>query len=70
MRNSERNLSKGIQEVEETISGVQYPVEEVDTLAKGNVKSKNLLAQNIQGIWDTVKRQSLKIIGMKDEEEM
>ena len=68
MRNSERS-TKRIQEMEEKIQGVQDTIKEVDVLVKDNVKYKNLLAQNIQELWDTMKRQSLKLIGMKDGEE-
>jgi hypothetical protein len=55
--------------MEEKIQGVQDTIKEVDVLVKDNVKYKNLLAQNIQELWDTMKRQSLKLIGMKDGEE-
>ena len=43
-------------------------VEEMEILVKENVKSKRLLKQTIQEIWDTVKRPSLKIIETEEEE--
>lgn len=42
--------------------------EEVDTLVKENAKSKKLLTQNIQKIWDTMKRANLRIIGIEEED--
>jgi hypothetical protein len=38
-------------------------------MAEENVQSKTLLAQNIQKIWDTLKRLNLKIIGTQEGEE-
>jgi hypothetical protein len=35
---------------------------------KENVKSKGIVAQNIQRIWDPVKRTNLKMIGIKEGE--
>ena len=48
------SITNRIQEMEERISGVEDTIEEIDSLAKENVKSNKLLAQNIQEIWDTV----------------
>ena len=36
---------------------------------KENVKSKKLLVQNIQEIWDTIKGPNLRIIQLEDGEE-
>ena len=48
--------------MEERISGTEDTREEMDLLDKANVKSKNLLTQNIQKIWGTMKSPNLKII--------
>ena len=65
------SISNRIQGMEERTSGVEYDrysllkvdslVNEVDSLVKENTKSKKSLAQNIQKIWDTMKRQNLRI---------
>jgi hypothetical protein len=44
--------------MEERISGIEY----IDTLVKENTKYKKVLTQNIQEIWDTMKRPNLRII--------
>ena len=41
----------------------------MDTQVKENAKSKNLLTQNIQEIWDTMKRPNLRIIGIEEGKE-
>lgn len=41
--------------MEDRISGIEDKVEEMDSSAKENVKSKEIEAQNIQEIWDTEK---------------
>ena len=41
----------------------------MNTLAKENVKSEKFLTQNIQEIWDTMKRTNLRIIGIEEGEE-
>ena len=43
-------------------------IEEMDSQVKENVKSKKILAQNIQKIWDTMKRSSL-ITWLEEQEE-
>jgi len=45
--------------MEEIISDVEGRIEEIDTLVKENVKSENVLTQNFQKIWDTLKRLNL-----------
>lgn len=37
---------------------------------KGDVKSKNILPQNIQEFWNAVKRQTLRIIGIDERKEI
>ena len=41
----------------------------MNTLVKENVKSGTTQAQNIQEIWDTMKRPNLRIIGIEEGEE-
>ena len=41
--NSEANFTNRMQEMEERISGTKDTIEEVDTLVRENVKSKNVL---------------------------
>ena len=54
--------------MEERISGIGNLIEEIDTLVKENINLKN--AQNIKEIWDTMKRPNLRIIGVKEREEI
>jgi hypothetical protein len=37
----------------------------MDTSVKENVKSKKFVTQNIQEIWENIKKTSLRIIGIK-----
>ena len=43
--------------------------EGMDISVKECIKSKNLSDTNIQEIWDTMKRQKLRIIGIEEGEE-
>jgi restriction endonuclease len=56
---TDTNITNRVQEMEERLSGVEDMIEEIDTPAKENVKSKKFLTQNIQKIWDTMKRSNL-----------
>ena len=53
----------------ERITGIEDIIERMATPVKENVKSKNTLAQDIQKIWDTVKRSKSQIIGIEEGEE-
>jgi hypothetical protein len=44
-------------------------MENSDTTVKGNIKSKNLLTQNIQEIQYTMSRPNLRIIGIEDSKD-
>ena len=76
-RNLKRNHRGGftdrIQEMEERISGTEDSIEETDTLVKENTKpknktkEKNLLKQNIQEIWNTMKRPNVRVIGVENK---
>jgi hypothetical protein len=58
-----------MQEIEERISGVDYIIENIDTIVKENAKCKKLLTQNIQEIQDKTRRPKLQIIGIEESED-
>ena len=47
------------QDMEEKNSGVEDKVEEMDNSVKESIKYKNIQAQRIQAIWDSMKRLNL-----------
>jgi restriction endonuclease len=63
------SITNRIQKMEERIVGLEDTIKKIDTPVKENVKSKKFLTQNIQKIWDTVKRPNLRIIGIEEGEE-
>jgi hypothetical protein len=63
------SITNRIQEIEERISGAEDTIGNNDTTVKENAKSKNLLAQNIQEIQDTMRRPNLRIIGIEESED-
>ena len=63
------SITNRIQEMEERISVVEDSVEDIQSSTKENLKSNKSLTQNIQEIWDTVKRPNLRIIGIEEGEE-
>ncbi|KAL6037201.1 hypothetical protein STEG23_016771 [Scotinomys teguina] len=54
--------------MEDRISNVEDTIEEIDSSVKENTKSKKVIKQNVQEIWDTMKRPNLRIIGIEGEE--
>ncbi|ERE91574.1 Transposase, L1 containing protein [Cricetulus griseus] len=50
------SITNRIQEMEERISGVEDTLAEIESSTKENLKSNKSLTQNIQEIWDTMKR--------------
>jgi hypothetical protein len=60
------SITNRMQVIEERFSGIEYTIENIDTIVKENTKSKKLLTQNIQEIQDTMKRPNLRI--MRKEE--
>ena len=50
------SITNRIQELEESISGAEDTIENIDTTVKQNSKYKRLLTQNIQEIQDTMRR--------------
>ena len=67
---TETSITNRIQEIEERISDTEDTIEEIDSLIKENSKSNKLLTQNIQEIWDTMKRPNLRIIRVEEGEEL
>ncbi|ERE73702.1 Transposase, L1 containing protein [Cricetulus griseus] len=63
------SITNRTQETEETISAIEDSLEDIHSSTKENLKSKKSLTQNIQEIWDTVKRPNLRIIGIEEGEE-
>ena len=53
---TETSITNRIQEVEERISDTEDITEEINSLITEQNKSNKFLTQNIQEIWDTVKR--------------
>ena len=66
---TEGSFINRVQGMEVRISGVEETTEEMVTLVKENVKTKKFPTENIQEIWDTMKRAKLWIIGIEEEEE-
>ena len=54
--------------MEERISSIDDTIKEIDSSVKENTKSNKSLTQNIQEIWDTMKRPTLRIIGIEEGE--
>ena len=59
-----------INRLEEIISGAEDTIEKIDSLLKENIKFNKFLTQNIQEIWDTMKRPNLRIIAVEEGEEL
>ncbi|KAL6041447.1 hypothetical protein STEG23_023562 [Scotinomys teguina] len=55
--------------MEDRISNVEDTIEEIDSTVKENTKSKKVIKQNVQEIWDTMKRPNIRIIGIEEGEE-
>jgi recombinational DNA repair protein RecR len=54
---------------EESISGAEDSIENIDTTVKENARCKKLLTQNIQEIQDTMRRPNLRIIVIEESED-
>ena len=67
---TETCITNRIHEIEERISGGEDSIEEINSVDKENTKSNKFLTQNIQEIWDTVKRPNLRIIGVEEGEDL
>ena len=67
---TETSITNRIQEIEERISGAKDTIAELGALIKENRKPNKFLTQNIQEIWDSMKRPNLRIIGVEEGEEL
>ena len=54
---SEVSITNRIQEIEERISDSEDTIEKLNALTKENSKSKKFSSQNIQELWDTIKKE-------------
>jgi chromosome segregation ATPase len=63
------SISNRIQEMEERISGAEDSIENMGRTIKENAKCKKILTQNIQEIQDTMRRPTLRIIGVDENED-
>ena len=64
---TDASITTRLQEMEKKISDIEDTIEEIDTLIKENIKFIKFLTQNIQEIWDTMKR--LRIEGIEGSED-
>jgi hypothetical protein len=62
-------ITNRVQEREERISGVKYTIQNTDTKGIENEKCKKLLTQNIQEIWNTMRKQNQRIIRVEEIED-
>jgi hypothetical protein len=51
------------------MSSIQDTIKEINTSIKEDVKSKMVLTQNIQEIWDIMKRANIRLIGIDEGED-
>ena len=66
----ETSITNRIQEIEERISDSEDTIEKINALVKENSKFNKFSSQNIQEIWDTIKKPNLRIIGIDKGEEL
>jgi hypothetical protein len=55
--------------MEKRISGAEDSKENMDTRIKENEKCKEFLTQNIQEIYDTMRRPNLRMVGIDENED-
>ncbi|KAL6052546.1 hypothetical protein STEG23_025296 [Scotinomys teguina] len=67
--NIDASITNRIQEMEDRISNVEDTIEKIDLTVKENTKTKKVIKQNVQEIWDTMKRSNIRIIGIEEGEE-
>ena len=67
---TETSITNRIQEIEERISDTEDTIEEINSLIEKHNNSNKFLTQNIQEIWDTMKRSNLRIIGLEKGEDL
>ena len=66
---TESSITTRIQEIEERISDSEDTIEKINAQIKENSKFNKFSSQNIQEIWDTIKK-NLRIIGIEEGEEL
>ncbi|KAL6088545.1 hypothetical protein STEG23_002640 [Scotinomys teguina] len=66
---TDTSIINRMQEMEQRISDAEDTIEKIDSSVKENTKAKKVVTQNIQEIWDTIKRPNLRIIGIEEGEE-
>lgn len=68
-QNTDPSTINRIQEMDETISGIEDIAKKFNTSVKENPKFKKYLINNIQEVWDTVKRPNRKLKGIEHSEQ-
>ena len=58
-----------IKEKEERISSAEKTIEKIASQVRENIKSNKFFTQNIQEIWNTMKRPNLRIIDIEEGED-
>ena len=56
---SETSTTNRLQEIEERISDSEDTIEKINALTKENSKSNKFPSQNIQEMWDTIKKNQI-----------
>ncbi|KAL6084523.1 hypothetical protein STEG23_028881 [Scotinomys teguina] len=67
--NTDASITNRIEEMEDRISNVEDTIEKIDSTVKENTKTKKAIKQNVQEIWDTMKRPNIRIIRIEEGEE-
>ena len=67
---TQTSITNRIEEIEEQISDSEDTIEKINALIKENNISNKFWSQNIQEIWDTIKKPNLRIIGTEEGEEL
>ena len=65
-KHTDGSINNKIQEIQDRISVLGDAIEEIESLLTENAKSNQRLTQNIQRIWDTMKRPKIRIIGIEE----
>ena len=60
METTESSLTNSIQEIEERVSDYEDTIVKINSLTKKNSKSNKFSSQNIQELWDTIKKTKSK----------
>ena len=62
------SINNRIQEIEKRLSGIEDTIEVIDSSVKENAKPNKFLTQNIQEIWNTMKRRNLRVMEIEERE--